>query len=245
MSDRIPFTRLAARTVVVNRDDIDTDQIIPARFLKTTDKSNLAAALFADWRYADGGSARADFPLNAPDAAGAEILVGGRNFGCGSSREHAVWAIAAGGFRAVIAPSFADIFRNNAAKNGLLAVAVEPEVHAAILAARATHASLVVTIDLELGLGADGVAQIEIHALDAEEEVELELVGAGDALRAAKAGDAGGVGEGARADGENVSHRWRVRPGRGGREWRRSVGAEANGRQCPRGGGRWRRLRGG
>ncbi len=149
MNSRAPFTRLSARTAVVNRDDVDTDQIIPARFLKTTDKSNLASALFADWRYADGGAPRPEFPLYVADAAGAEILVGGRNFGCGSSREHAVWAIAAGGFRAVIAPSFADIFRNNAAKNGLLAVAVEPEIHAAIVAARATNPALVVTVDLE------------------------------------------------------------------------------------------------
>jgi len=146
---RAPFTRLTARTVVVSRDDVDTDQIIPARFLKTTDKSNLAAALFADWRYGPGGAPRPDFPLPTPDAAGAEILVGGRNFGCGSSREHAVWAIAAGGFRAVIAPSFADIFRNNAAKVGLLAVMVEPELHAAIVAGRAQDPAIVVTVDLE------------------------------------------------------------------------------------------------
>jgi 3-isopropylmalate/(R)-2-methylmalate dehydratase small subunit len=169
MSGRAPFARLAARTVVVNRDDTDTDQIIPARFLKTTDKSNLAAALFADWRYGEGGEERADFPLNAPDAAGAQILVGGRNFGCGSSREHAVWAIEAGGFRAVIAPSFADIFRNNAAKSGLLAVAVEPELHAAILASRATNPSLVVTVDLEeqsvrLPDGASGTFPIDPFA---------------------------------------------------------------------------------
>jgi 3-isopropylmalate/(R)-2-methylmalate dehydratase small subunit len=149
MSSRAPFTRLAARAAVVARDDVDTDQIIPARFLKTTDKSNLARALFADWRYADSGAERPEFPLNAPDAAGAEILVGGRNFGCGSSREHAVWALAAGGFRAVIALSFADIFRNNAAKNGLLAVAVPEDLHTAIVSARATNPSLVVTIDLE------------------------------------------------------------------------------------------------
>jgi 3-isopropylmalate/(R)-2-methylmalate dehydratase small subunit len=146
---RKAFTRLTARSVVVSRDDIDTDQIIPARFLKTTDKSNLASALFADWRYGADGAPQADFALNAPDAAGAEILVGGRNFGCGSSREHAVWALVAGGFRAVVAPSFADIFRNNAAKNGFLAVAVEPELYTAILASRARDASLLVTIDLE------------------------------------------------------------------------------------------------
>jgi 3-isopropylmalate/(R)-2-methylmalate dehydratase small subunit len=148
-TSRKAFTRLTARSAVVSRDDIDTDQIIPARFLKTTDKSNLASALFADWRYGADGAPQADFPLNAPDAAGAEILIGGRNFGCGSSREHAVWALVAGGFRAVVAPSFADIFRNNAAKNGFLAVAVEPELYAAILASRARDASLLVTIDLD------------------------------------------------------------------------------------------------
>ena len=148
MTARAPFTRLASRAVVLLRDDVDTDQIIPARFLKTTDKSNLASALFADWRYGEGGSERPDFPLNAPESVGAEILIGGRNFGCGSSREHAVWALAAGGFRAVIAPSFADIFRNNAAKNGLLAVPVAEDFHAALVAARSRNASLVVTIDL-------------------------------------------------------------------------------------------------
>jgi 3-isopropylmalate/(R)-2-methylmalate dehydratase small subunit len=149
IKSRAPFTTLVGRSVVVLRDDVDTDQIIPARFLKTTDKSNLATALFADWRYGEGGAARPDFPLNAPDAAGAEILVGGRNFGCGSSREHAVWALAAGGFRAVIALSFADIFRNNAAKNGLLAVAVTEDFHAAIALSRSRNPSLVITIDLE------------------------------------------------------------------------------------------------
>ncbi|HEY2511311.1 MAG TPA: 3-isopropylmalate dehydratase small subunit [Polyangiaceae bacterium] len=144
----IPFTHLAARTAVVLRDDTDTDQIIPARFLKTTEKAGLASALFADWRYADGGAPRPEFPLNQPDAAGAEILVGGRNFGCGSSREHAVWALAAGGFRAVVAASFADIFRNNAAKNGLLAVEVSADFHAKVVSARARDAGVILTIDL-------------------------------------------------------------------------------------------------
>ena len=142
------FTRLAARTAVVLRDDIDTDQIIPARFLKTTEKAGLASALFADWRYADSGAPRPEFPLNQPDAAGAEILVGGRNFGCGSSREHAVWALAAGGFRAVVAASFADIFRNNAAKNGLLAVEVSADFHAKVVSARARDPGVILSIDL-------------------------------------------------------------------------------------------------
>jgi 3-isopropylmalate/(R)-2-methylmalate dehydratase small subunit len=136
------FTSLSSRVVALPVDDVDTDQIIPARFLKTTTKSGLAGALFADW------SARADFPLRAPSASGAEILVAGRNFGCGSSREHAVWALSAGGFRAVVALSFADIFQANAIKNGLLPVAVAPAFHAALLRAAAIDPSVVVRLDL-------------------------------------------------------------------------------------------------
>ncbi|MGO8994235.1 MAG: 3-isopropylmalate dehydratase small subunit [Polyangiaceae bacterium] len=144
-----PLARISSRVVLLLRDDIDTDQIIPARFLKTTEKTGLATSLFADWRYGPQGTERPDFPLNLPDARGAHVLVAGRNFGCGSSREHAVWALVAAGFRAVIAPSFADIFRNNAAKNGLLAVPVDLDLHAAVVASHARDSSLVVTIDLE------------------------------------------------------------------------------------------------
>jgi len=114
-------------------NDIDTDQIIPARFLKVTDKAGLGQALFSDWRYQGDGKPRPEFVLNQPAAQGAAVLVAGDNFGCGSSREHAPWALAGFGFRAVIATSFADIFRNNALKNGLLPVVVTPEVHAEIL----------------------------------------------------------------------------------------------------------------
>ena len=140
----------AARASSSSRDDVDTDQIIPARFLKTTNKSGLGSALFADWRYDSHGVPRPEFALNAPDAVGTHILVAGRNFGCGSSREHAVWALGAWGFRVVVARSFADIFRQNALKNGLLPVAVTPELHAALLArARRARPAVVVTIDLE------------------------------------------------------------------------------------------------
>ncbi len=127
------FTTLTSRTVVVPTNDIDTDQIIPARFLKVTDKAGLGQALFSDWRYQGDGKPRPDFVLNQPAAQGAAILVAGDNFGCGSSREHAPWALTGFGFRAVIATSFADIFRNNALKNGLLPVVVTPEVHAELL----------------------------------------------------------------------------------------------------------------
>ncbi len=124
------FTTLRSRAVLLPVNDIDTDQIIPARFLKVTDKAGLGQALFADWRYLPDGSPRPDFVLNQPQAQGAAILVAGDNFGCGSSREHAPWALAGFGFRAVVATSFADIFRNNALKNALLPVALEREAHA-------------------------------------------------------------------------------------------------------------------
>ena len=126
-------------------DDVDTDQIIPARFLKGTTRTGLGQGLFADRRYAADGSPRPDFPLNAPQARGATVLVAGRNFGCGSSREHAVWALTDQGFRAVISTSFADIFRQNALKNGLLPVAVTKDAHARASAAPDSE----VTVDLQ------------------------------------------------------------------------------------------------
>jgi 3-isopropylmalate/(R)-2-methylmalate dehydratase small subunit len=109
--------QFTGRVVALLVDDVDTDQIIPARYLKVTDKAGLGQALFADWR-------GPDFALDRPEAKGAEILLVGKNFGCGSSREHAPWALVAAGFRAVVARSFADIFRNNALKNGLLPIAL-------------------------------------------------------------------------------------------------------------------------
>src|ERR671924_2414422 len=122
-----PLRRLVAKTVVLPATDIDTDQIIPARFLKVTDKRGLGRQLFADWRYEKDGTPRPDFLLNKPEAQGAQVLVAGDNFGCGSSREHAPWALLDYGFRAVIAPSFADIFANNCIKNGLLPVALDED----------------------------------------------------------------------------------------------------------------------
>ncbi|HEX7488167.1 MAG TPA: 3-isopropylmalate dehydratase small subunit [Anaeromyxobacteraceae bacterium] len=142
------FTTLTARVVVLPVNDIDTDQIIPARFLKTTDKAGLGANLFADWRYANDGTPRPDFVLNQPGAAGAAALLAGENFGCGSSREHAPWALTGFGFRAVIATSFADIFCNNALKNGLLPVAVDANTHAALLSQLRRQPAASVTIDL-------------------------------------------------------------------------------------------------
>jgi 3-isopropylmalate/(R)-2-methylmalate dehydratase small subunit len=124
-----PLNKLNSRVVALPLNDIDTDQIIPARFLKVTDKSDLAANLFADWRYTSDGRVRPDFVLNQPESRGAQILFAGNNFGCGSSREHAPWALTGFGFRVVVATSFGDIFRNNALKNGLLPVKVDAGSH--------------------------------------------------------------------------------------------------------------------
>lgn len=140
-----PIRTIRSKTVVLPFDDIDTDQIIPARFLTTTTKDGLGQHLFSNWRYDDDGSPRADFALNRPDAAGATILVAGRNFGCGSSREHAPWALVDYGFRAVISSDFADIFRNNALKNGLVPVTVDAETHRWLLENEGAE----VVVDLE------------------------------------------------------------------------------------------------
>jgi 3-isopropylmalate/(R)-2-methylmalate dehydratase small subunit len=120
-----PLTRVHGKTVVIPSSNIDTDQIIPARFLTTTTKEGLGLQLFADWRYRADGTPLPDFPLNRPEARGAEVLVAGRNFGCGSSREHAPWALLDFGFRAVISTEIADIFRGNSLKNGLLPIVVD------------------------------------------------------------------------------------------------------------------------
>jgi 3-isopropylmalate/(R)-2-methylmalate dehydratase small subunit len=128
------ITKFQSRTVVLPSDDIDTDQIIPARFLTTTTREGLGEALFSDWRYDAAGKPIADFVLNTPIAKGAEILVAGDNFGCGSSREHAPWALLDYGFKAVISTQLADIFRNNALKNGLVAIVIDPETHGWLIA---------------------------------------------------------------------------------------------------------------
>ncbi|MGO9834840.1 MAG: 3-isopropylmalate dehydratase small subunit [Polyangiaceae bacterium] len=144
----MPFTTLASTYVVLPADNVDTDQIIPARFLKVIDKRGLGQNVFADWRLRTDGTPNPDFPLNRPDAAGAHILVAGVNFGCGSSREHAPWALVGWGLRAIVAPSFADIFRQNAMKNGLLPVEVDAVVHSRIVEARHVDANARLTIDL-------------------------------------------------------------------------------------------------
>lgn len=124
-----PVTHIQGRTVVLPNRDIDTDQIISARFLTTTSKEGLGENAFLDLRYNEDGSEKPDFPLNKVAASGCEILVAGNNFGCGSSREHAPWALLDYGFKAVISTEIADIFRNNSLKNGLLAIVVDSETH--------------------------------------------------------------------------------------------------------------------
>ncbi len=124
---------IESRTVVLPSTNIDTDQILPARFLTTTTKEGLGRHLFADWRYQADGSPKQDFILNRPEAAGCEVLVAGRNFGCGSSREHAPWGLLDAGFRAIISTEIADIFRNNSLKNGLLPIVVDEAAHAWLL----------------------------------------------------------------------------------------------------------------
>ncbi len=143
------FTTITSKVVPLPYNDIDTDQIIPARFLKITDKAGLGANLFADWRYEPDGQPKADFILNQPEYQGAQVLFAGDNFGCGSSREHAPWALAGFGFRAMISTSFADIFYNNALKNGLLPIKVEAATHRDLAKMLAEDPAAQVTVDLE------------------------------------------------------------------------------------------------
>jgi 3-isopropylmalate/(R)-2-methylmalate dehydratase small subunit len=154
---------LTSRTLVLSAANIDTDQIIPARFLTTTTRSGLGAHLFADWRYAPDGSPRADFVLNQPGAGECRILVAGRNFGCGSSREHAAWALVDFGIRAVISTEFADIFTSNALKNGLLPVRVDAATNDWLIA----HAGAELTADVRtrtLALPGGRVASFPLEA---------------------------------------------------------------------------------
>jgi len=146
---------IRSRTVVLPVENVDTDQIIPARFLVTTSREGLGGALFADWRWETDGSPKAGFVLNRPEAEGARVLVAGRNFGCGSSREHAVWALQAGGFEAVVSTAFADIFRGNALKNGLVPVQLDEATHARLVEAPGVE----VAIDVEAGVLSFGTRQ--------------------------------------------------------------------------------------
>ena len=143
-----PFTSLTSSCVVLRAENVDTDQIIPARFLKTIDREGLGEHLFADWRVDERGEARPDFALNSPLARVASILVAGHNFGCGSSREHAPWALLDFGFRGIISTGFADIFRNNAVKNGLLPVTLDPAAYARLLDQLTRSPAAQVTIEL-------------------------------------------------------------------------------------------------
>jgi 3-isopropylmalate/(R)-2-methylmalate dehydratase small subunit len=140
-----PIKTFTSRTVALPTENIDTDQIIPARFLKATSKNGLGDKLFADWRFSGDGQVKPDFALNQPQAKGARVLVAGDNFGCGSSREHAPWALYDYGFRAVVSTSIADIFKSNSLKNGLLPVVIDKATHTRLLDAPDTE----VTISLE------------------------------------------------------------------------------------------------
>ena len=142
------FEALTSRLLPLPLDNIDTDQIIPARFLKTTTKEGLDQQLFCDWRYDAQGNPKPDFILNSPRAKGAAVLLAGDNFGCGSSREHAPWALTQFGFRAVISTSFADIFKSNSLKNGLLPIVVDKATHAELFAATAADESASVSVNL-------------------------------------------------------------------------------------------------
>ncbi len=140
-----PIKSVTSKTIVIPLDDIDTDQLIPARFLTTTTRDGLGEHLFTDWRYEKDGTPKPDFVLNTPEAKGAQILVAGRNFGCGSSREHAPWALLDFGLRVAISTEIADIFFNNALKNGFIPVVVDDDTHAWLLDNPGTE----VTVDLE------------------------------------------------------------------------------------------------
>jgi 3-isopropylmalate/(R)-2-methylmalate dehydratase small subunit len=144
---RNKFTTLTSTAVPLPIENIDTDQIIPARFLKATTREGFGENLFRDWRYDKDGQPKADFVMNSP-IYGGEILIAGKNFGCGSSREHAAWAIDGAGYRAVVSSFFADIFRNNALNNGLLPVTVSEQMLAAIFAAVESNPKTEIKIDL-------------------------------------------------------------------------------------------------
>ena len=146
-----PLRPFSSKLVPLLVDNVDTDQVIPARFLKVTDKNGLGEALFSDWRYHADGTPKPDFVLNRPEMRGRQILLAGDNFGAGSSREHAPWALVGYGFRAVLSTSFADIFRNNALKNGLLPIALPAQAHARIVAMVESDPDVELAVDLEAG----------------------------------------------------------------------------------------------
>ena len=142
------FKSIESHIVPLPAENVDTDQIIPARFLKVTNKDGLGDALFFDWRYLEDGSPNPKFVINEEASQGAEVLIAGDNFGCGSSREHAPWALTGWGLRAILSTSFADIFKNNALKNGLLPISLEPEVHAKLMKRVQEDRGVKVSVDL-------------------------------------------------------------------------------------------------
>jgi 3-isopropylmalate/(R)-2-methylmalate dehydratase small subunit len=144
-----PIKSFLGRAVVLPMENIDTDQIIPARFLKVTDKQGLGANLFHDWRYDAQGNPKPEFILNQPPANGAAFLIAGNNFGCGSSREHAPWALQGFGFRAIISTDFADIFKNNSLKNGLLPITLNAKEHREVSETIKQNSETELRVDLE------------------------------------------------------------------------------------------------
>ena len=161
------FTNITSRLISLPNRNVDTDQIIPARFLKVTDKEGLGEALFADWRYHPDGSLKTDFVFNEPQHKGVQILVAGDHFGCGSSREHAPWALVSWGIRAVISTSFADIFSNNALKNSLLPIEVSEDIQQSLfdLAEEAPRTDLKIDLDAQTLTLPDGTdVHFEIDA---------------------------------------------------------------------------------
>ena len=144
-----PFTSFSSALIPLPAENVDTDQIIPARFLKTTEKSGLADALFFDWRYDADGQPKPDFVVNLPEMQGLQVLLAGGNFGSGSSREHAPWALTSWGIRAILSTSFADIFRSNSLKNGLLPIVVDEDTHRQLFDQYAASPDAEVTVDLE------------------------------------------------------------------------------------------------
>jgi 3-isopropylmalate/(R)-2-methylmalate dehydratase small subunit len=144
-----PFRIFTSRVIPMPAENVDTDQIVPARYLKVTDKAGLAEALFRDWRYEEDGSLKEPrFVLDQPEMTGRRIMLVGDNFGAGSSREHAPWALTAWGVRAILSTSYADIFRSNSLKNGVLPIVVDPETHARLFELLATNPDAELTVDL-------------------------------------------------------------------------------------------------
>ena len=144
-----PFTTVTGRVCPIDAVDVDTDQILPKQFLKRIERTGFGEFAFFEWRYADDGTPRPEFAMNKPEHAGANILLAGRNFGCGSSREHAPWALQDAGFRVIIAPSFADIFRSNCANIGVLTVTVAESLARDLFARVAADPGWLLTVDLD------------------------------------------------------------------------------------------------